>query len=124
MLAYGHEKIPPGPGDMVGRKSGLAPPEPGGLVEAEADDDARVPSPTLSFALCSDASAARCLCREQAGSACGQLALRRRLSASQHASGCPKARPASANPPLGRRCPATRALFFTRRGAVPRHRAG
>ena len=39
------------------------------------------------------------LCRKQAGSAFGQLALRRLLSAPGHASGCPKPRLASANQP-------------------------
>ena len=40
------------------------------------------------------------------------LCLRRPLSAPEHASGCPKLRPASANPPLGPRWPAIQALVF------------
>eukprot|EP00964_Phaeocystis_antarctica_P116708 scaffold80614_cov29-Phaeocystis_antarctica.AAC.1 len=43
---------------------------------------------------------------------CGQLALRRLLSASDHASGCPSLRPASANPPRGRLWPAIAGLGF------------
>ena len=45
-------------------------------------------------------------CRKQAGSAFGQLAPRRLLSALDHAPGCPKLRPASANQPAGPRWPA------------------
>ena len=49
----------------------------------------------------------------QAGSALGQPALWRRLSAAEHASGCPEPRPASANPaawaaPAGRHRPSLR----------------
>ena len=49
---------------------------------------------------------ARHPCRDQAGAGFGQLALRRLLSAPEHASGCPKLRPASANRPLVPRWPA------------------
>ena len=42
-------------------------------------------------------------CRKQAGSAFGQLVLRRLLSAPDHASGCLRLRPAAANRPLGPR---------------------
>ena len=41
------------------------------------------------------------LCRRQSGSGLGQLALWRLLSELDHASGCPKLRPAVANQPLG-----------------------
>ena len=44
--------------------------------------------------------------RKQAGSAFGQLGGGRLLSAPEHAPGCPKLRPASADPPLGSRWPA------------------
>ena len=37
-------------------------------------------------------------CQKQAGTGCGQLALRRLLSAPEHASGCPELRPASGQP--------------------------
>ena len=40
------------------------------------------------------------LCRKQGGSALGQLALRRLLPAPDHAAGCPRLRPASANQPV------------------------
>ena len=41
-------------------------------------------------------------CQKQAGTGCGQLALRRLLSAPEHASGCPELRPASPTSRLGR----------------------
>ena len=50
---------------------------------------------------------------ENTGSAFGQLALRRLLSAPGHASGCPEPRPASANQLLGRLWPAIAGLFRT-----------
>ena len=53
-------------------------------------------------------------CRKQAGSGYGQLALRRLLSATDDASGCPRLRPASANLPLGRLWPAVGALVRVR----------
>ena len=49
-------------------------------------------------------------CRRQAGSGVSELALRRLLSAPDHASGCPRLRPASDNQPLGRRWPAIHSL--------------
>ena len=49
------------------------------------------------------ASAGHRLCPKRAGSDLSQLALRRPLSAPDHASRCPRLRPASANQPLGRR---------------------
>ncbi len=50
----------------------------------------------------------------------GQLPVRRLLSAPEHASGCPKLRPASANQPLGPRWPAIQALLLTQaRAAQP-----
>eukprot|EP00964_Phaeocystis_antarctica_P010002 scaffold5453_cov58-Phaeocystis_antarctica.AAC.6 len=55
--------------------------------------------------------------RKQGGTGFGQLALRRLLSAPDHAPGCPKLRPASANQPNGLRWPATQALVFTQRRA-------
>ena len=48
----------------------------------------------------------------QSGSAFGQLALLRLLSAPGHASGCPKRWLASADPPLGPSWPATTGLAF------------
>eukprot|EP00964_Phaeocystis_antarctica_P011033 scaffold6066_cov69-Phaeocystis_antarctica.AAC.4 len=53
------------------------------------------------------------LCGKQGGSDLGQLDLRRLLSAPEHASGCPRLRPASANQPLGPLWPAIQALFST-----------
>ena len=55
----------------------------------------------------------QCLCREQAGPASGQLALRRLLSAPGRAPGCPKRRPASANQPRVSRWPAISGLHST-----------
>eukprot|EP00964_Phaeocystis_antarctica_P023673 scaffold13224_cov63-Phaeocystis_antarctica.AAC.1 len=49
----------------------------------------------------------RHLRRKQGGLDLGQLALRRLLSAPEHASGCHELRPAWANQPLGPRLPAT-----------------
>ena len=54
------------------------------------------------------------LCRTQAGSAFGQPALRRLLSAPERASGCPKLRSASAHQQLGPRWPATPGVLSTR----------
>ena len=51
---------------------------------------------------------------KQDGSAFGQPALRRLPSAPDHASGCPKLRPASANPPHWPRWPAVQAVVSTR----------
>ena len=56
-------------------------------------------------ALAPDAALLR-LCEKQGGSDLGQLALRRPLSGTDRASGCPELRPASANQPLGPRWPA------------------
>ena len=73
--ACGQENTPPGPGDIVGRTSGLGPSEPGGLVEADAGDDASAASPALpsalccESALCCDASAARCCATPPGGMA-------------------------------------------------------
>ena len=60
------------------------------------------------------------LCRNQAGSAVGQLALRRPLSAPNHASGCPELRPASANQPLGPCWPAIYRTHSRHRHAAAR----
>ena len=51
--------------------------------------------------------------RKQGGTAFGQLALRKLLSGSGHASGCPELRPASANQPVRPRWPAMQALVST-----------
>ena len=51
--------------------------------------------------------------RKQGGTGFGQLALRRLLSALDHASGCPTLRPTSAIQPLGRLWPAILAMFST-----------
>ena len=51
--------------------------------------------------------------RNRAGAAFGQLALRRLLSAPEHAPGCPELRPASATQPVGRCLPATPGLLST-----------
>eukprot|EP00964_Phaeocystis_antarctica_P147888 scaffold114599_cov67-Phaeocystis_antarctica.AAC.4 len=55
------------------------------------------------------------LCRNQAGSDLGQLALRWPLSAPDRAPGCPELRPASAHQPVGQppHRPATSGLFST-----------
>ena len=53
------------------------------------------------------------LCRNQAGTGVGQLALRRPLSAPGHASGCPGLRLALANQPFARLRPATSGLLPT-----------
>ena len=54
--------------------------------------------------------------RKQGGSAFGQLALPRLLSAPDHASGCPKLRPASGNQPAGPRLVSIALCFDT--GAI------
>ena len=51
--------------------------------------------------------------RNRAGAAFGQLALRRLLSALNHAPGCPELRPASASQPVGRRWPFISGLLST-----------
>ena len=63
--------------------------------------------------------------REQAGSAFGQLALRRLLSAPDHASDCSELRPASANRPEGRAGRPYRACFRLRHsGRLPQQGRG
>ena len=52
-------------------------------------------------------------CRRQDSSASGELAFWKLLSALDHASGCPKLRPASANLPLGPHWPAISGLIST-----------
>ena len=57
---------------------------------------------------------AACVENKVGGTGFGQLALRRLPSAPDHASGCPKLQPASANQPFGPYRPATQACFWHR----------
>jgi len=101
--ACGQENTPPGPGDIVGRRSGLGPSEPGGLVEADAGDDASAASPAaLSSLLCCDASAARCCATPPGGM----------TLSSTLCSCCPRASSSSVNELV--RCMATRRLKLRR----------
>ena len=62
--------------------------------------------------LCRSREGGCSLCRKQGGSDLGRLALRRPLSAPDHASGCSELRPSLANQPLGPRWPAIIGLGF------------